>query len=64
MADGIKYTGDLPRNVFDHLFDGQILLKCCRSEQCRYASNNHSRDLVKISTYNRSIFDSVCDVGD
>ena len=41
-----------------------MLLTCWRSEQCRYASNNHSRDQVKISTDNRSIFDRVCDVGD
>ncbi len=58
MADGINYTGDLPRYVLDRLFDNltdKSVLKCWRSEQCRYASNNHSRDQVEISTDNRSI---------
>ena len=62
MVDGINYTGDFPHYVLDHLFDGQIIFKCCRSKQCQYASNNHSRDQIKIS--NRSIFDRVCNVGD
>ena len=66
MADGINYTGDLSRYVLYRLFDnltGQILLKCWRSKQCRFASNNYSREQFKISTDNRSIFDRVCDVG-
>ncbi len=60
MADGINYTGDLPRYVLDHLFDNLT----DKSEQCRYASNNHLRGQVEISTDNRSIFDRVCDVSD
>ena len=50
MADGINYTGDLLRYVLDRL-----LLKCWRSEQCRSASNNYSREQFEISTDSRSI---------
>ena len=32
-----------------------MLLKCWRSEQCWFASNNYSREQFKISTDNRSI---------
>ena len=32
-----------------------MLLKCWRSEQCRFASNNYSWERFKISTDNRSI---------
>ena len=42
----------------------QILQKCWRSEQCRFAANNHSWDQVEILTDNQSIFDRVCHVGD
>ena len=63
MANGINYTGDLQRYVLDRLFDN-LTDKCWPSKQSRYASNNHSRDQVDISTDNQSIFDGVCDVGD
>ena len=55
-------------NLLDHFSttgrcSGQILLKCWRSEQCWFASNNYLREQFEISTDNRSIFDCVCDVG-
>ena len=50
MADGINYTGDLQRYVLDRLFDNltdKSLLKFWRSEQCRFASNNYSREQLR-----------------
>ena len=45
------------RYVLDRLFHNltDIFLKCWRSEQCRFASNNYLREQFKISTDNRSI---------
>ena len=53
MADSFNYTGDLPRYVLDRLFDN--LTDKRRSEQCRFASNNYSREQFEVSTDNRSI---------
>ena len=66
MADGISYTGDLPRYVLDRLSDNLT------DKSYWNVDDRNNVDMIRIitgeaneiSTDNRSIFDRVCDVGD
>ena len=66
MADGINYTGDLPRYVLDRLFDNLT------DKSYRSVDDRNNVDLLRIITRgsnskfqsdNWSAFDRVCDVG-